>query len=75
MKKRVSGIRTIEFLDPRRLVIHIDTLDVAFHLADEKLGYRSFSFGALTSKVLMLIFWVWMYTPSSLIPIYPGERD
>lgn len=47
--------RTIEFLNPRRLIIHIDTLDIAFHLAHEKLGNRSFGFGTLKGQVSTVV--------------------
>ena len=33
---------TIELLNPRRLVVYIDTFDVALHLADKQLGDRAF---------------------------------
>ena len=42
---------TVELLNTRRFVIHVDTFDVALHLANEQLGDSAFSFRPLSVTV------------------------
>ena len=68
---------TMELLDVRRFIFHVDALDIALHFSAQELGDGTLSLSSLANIIgaLFLTGTKILYVPSSWTLIYPEGRD
>ena len=69
---------TLELLDTRGFIFHVDALDIVLHFSDQELGDGTLSLSSLGCQYyrrFVLTDTKILYVPSSWTLIYPRGRD